>query len=104
MTTLGSEKAASWMIFEWDEAKRLSNLEKHGLEFLDVSALFGGFHVRGEAATIAGEERWWATGRIDDVLATVIFTRRGDAIRVISLRRARHEERRRYQALHLGRA
>lgn len=23
------------MVFEWDEAKRLSNLEKHGLDFVD---------------------------------------------------------------------
>ncbi len=92
------------MIFEWDEAKRLSNLEQHGLEFLDVDALLDGAHVQGKATTVAGEERWWAMGRIDDVLAAVIFTRRGDAIQVISLRRARHEERRRYQTLHLGRA
>ena len=92
------------MIFEWDEAKRLSNLEKHGLEFLDVDLLFAGPHIEAEATTVAGEERQAATGPINDVLATVFFTRRGEAIRVISLRRARHEERRRYQALHPGRA
>ena len=73
------------MIFEWDEAKRLSNLEKHDLEFLDVDLLFAGPHIEAEATTVAGEERWAATRPIDDVPATVIFTRRGDAIRVIFL-------------------
>lgn len=92
------------MIVEWDEARQRPNGEKHGLDFLDVNLLFGNAHIEARAATVAGEERWAATGLINDVLATVIFARRGDAIRVISLRRARHDERQRYQALHLGRA
>jgi uncharacterized DUF497 family protein len=27
-------------MFEWDEDKRLLNLEKHGLDFIDVQVLF----------------------------------------------------------------
>jgi len=30
------------MEFEWDEAKRLSNLEKHRIDFADVEAIFDG--------------------------------------------------------------
>lgn len=30
------------MEFEWDEAKRLANLRKHGIDFLDVSIVFEG--------------------------------------------------------------
>lgn len=28
--------------FEWDEAKRLANLDKHGLDFIDSIELFDG--------------------------------------------------------------
>jgi hypothetical protein len=31
--------------FEWDEQKRLSNLEKHGLDFLDAAVVFETPHV-----------------------------------------------------------
>ena len=30
------------MEFEWDESKRLANLQKHGLDFTDGQALFDG--------------------------------------------------------------
>jgi uncharacterized protein len=30
------------MRFEWDERKRLSNLAKHGLDFLDADLIFRG--------------------------------------------------------------
>ena len=30
------------MDFEWDEDKRLANLRKHGLDFVDAEALFDG--------------------------------------------------------------
>jgi len=30
------------MDFEWDEAKRLANLEKHGVDFLRAQMLFDG--------------------------------------------------------------
>jgi len=33
------------MTFEWDERKRLSNLEKHGLDFFDVITVFESPHV-----------------------------------------------------------
>ncbi len=32
----------SVMEFEWDEAKRLSNLDKHGIDFLDIEEVFNG--------------------------------------------------------------
>ncbi len=30
------------MEYEWDEAKRLANLRKHGIDFTDVPAVFDG--------------------------------------------------------------
>jgi uncharacterized DUF497 family protein len=89
---------------EWDEAKRLSNVAKHGLDFRDAAQLFAEPVLESEARTIAGERRWQMTGRIGRAIVTLIFTRRGEIIRVISLRRARHAERTRYQILYDRRA
>ncbi|MBI5714567.1 MAG: BrnT family toxin, partial [Chloroflexi bacterium] len=30
------------MRFEWDEAKRLTNIKKHGIDFSDVPPMFDG--------------------------------------------------------------
>jgi uncharacterized protein len=30
------------MEFEWDEAKRLANLDKHGIDFVDIPEVFEG--------------------------------------------------------------
>ena len=38
------------MEFEWDESKRLSNLDKHGIDFEDVLAVFAGSIVTVEDA------------------------------------------------------
>jgi uncharacterized protein len=90
------------MRFEWDERKRLSNLEKHGLDFLDVLAVFEDSHVEVPSASRGGEERFLAIGTFEGRYVTVVYTARGEAIRVISFRRARHEERQTYQNLYGG--
>ncbi len=86
--------------FEWDEEKRLSNIEKHSLDFLDADLLFSGPRIEGAAKTVEGEERKATTGMIEDVYVTAIFTMRGNTIRIISLRRARNGEKKRHQELH----
>lgn len=90
------------MEFEWDEAKRAANIEKHGIDFLDAAIVFAGPYLTGTARTMEGETRWLAVGMLDDVPVTVIFTRRRGVIRLISMRSARREERRRYQAIFGG--
>jgi uncharacterized DUF497 family protein len=88
------------MEFEWHEEKRLANIEKHGIDFLDADIVFGGPHLVGFARTVEGEARWMAVGMLDDVYVTVIFTPRGSTIRrLISMRRARRGERERHQDL-----
>jgi hypothetical protein len=53
------------MKFEWDEEKRLSNIEKHGFDFVGVEKVF-----EGETATILddrfdyGEERFVTFGHL----------------------------------------
>jgi uncharacterized DUF497 family protein len=90
------------MSIEWDELKRRSNLEKHGLDFLDVSAVFEAPHVVVPSAYGGDEERFLAIGLFEDRFVTVVYTTRGDSLRVISFRRARYEERQRYQEIFAG--
>jgi hypothetical protein len=47
------------MEFEWDEAKRLANLRKHGIDFIDVLAVFDGDTVIVEDERYSyGEQRF----------------------------------------------
>lgn len=87
------------MHFEWDEAKRHSNKEKHGLDFLDVFEVFDGPHVVVPSRHDSDEERQLAVGLLDGRFVTVVYTFRESAIRVISFRRARYEERRKHHEL-----
>lgn len=90
------------MYFEWNQEKRLSNIEKHGIDFLDADIFFGSPHLVGPARAVEGELRWLAVGMIDDVYVTTIFTRRGDTVRIISMRSARDGERKRHQKVFNG--
>ena len=90
-------------MFEWDEGKRESNLEKHGLDFLDARLLFDGrptvsIPARSEAEARVLTVGWLESGK----LYTVIWTQRDKARRIISFRRARHAEERAYHALCSG--
>ena len=88
------------MNFEWDERKRRSNLEKHGLDFIDVSAVFEDPHVVVPSVHKSEEERFLAIGLLEGRYVTVVYTVRAEAMRIISFRRARHEEREKYQDLY----
>ncbi|HXY58809.1 MAG TPA: BrnT family toxin [Methylocystis sp.] len=78
----------------WDEPKRLSNLDKHGLDF---AALTPDFFL-GALVVPAKEGRFAAIGRLANGTIVVIFARRGSkAISVISMRRASRKERERLE-------
>lgn len=88
------------MRFEWDERKRRSNLAKHGLDFFDVSVVFESPYIVVPSAYEGEEDRFLAIGVLEGRLVTVVCTTRSEAIRIISFRRARHEERQKYQELY----
>ena len=77
------------MRFEWDDAKRDLNLAKHGIAFDRAVELFDGRPIYEQPSEFSFEERWLTTGLLDDVLVTAVWTRRDDAVRLISVRRAR---------------
>jgi uncharacterized DUF497 family protein len=83
------------MIFEWDEAKNRSNIQKHGFDFSDAEDMFRGLLlVRPDAREEYGEERWMGIGMIRGRVAFVAFAEPShDTVRIISLRKADHEER-----------
>jgi uncharacterized DUF497 family protein len=83
--------------FVWDERKRLSNIEKHGIDFQDAIEVFSDPDALSFQSRVEHEEdRYLIIGRCQGRVITVIFTWRGDTIRVISARMARREERQRY--------
>ena len=88
------------MRFAWDERKRLSNLEKHGLDFFDVSSIFEAPHIAVPSAHEGEEERFLAIGVFEGRFVMIVYTIRSEAIRIISFRRARHGERQKYQELY----
>jgi uncharacterized DUF497 family protein len=89
------------MDFEWDEAKRLSNIAKHQIDFVDVMVVFDGRPFLEWDSPYEGEARLLRMALVEGVGLTVVWTVRGtDRVRIISARRSRDDEERRYQALH----
>jgi uncharacterized DUF497 family protein len=85
------------MGFEWDEAKRLANLDKHGIDFIDVSEVFDGDIVTVEDERYSyGEQRFVTFGLLQGRVIAVVHTDRGESIRIISARKATKYEQRTY--------
>lgn len=83
--------------YEWDPAKARANAAKHGIRFADAVAVFDD----GRALTIDDShpaERRFVTVGMDAFgrVLVVVYTWRGDAIRLISARKAARSERMRY--------
>jgi uncharacterized DUF497 family protein len=86
-------------VFVWDEPKLKSNLEKHGLDFKDAHLVYDNPEKYTYDSSRKGERRWMdiAVAVIHGKLLTLIYTERGDQIRVISLRPASREELEQYE-------
>ena len=86
------------MKFEWDEAKRLSNIAKHGIDFRDAPDLFHNpYLILKDIRCNYGEERFLAMGQIGNRPMVLVFTEREEKIRIISLRKANSREQEKYQ-------
>lgn len=87
------------MLFEWDEQKRGTNFDKHGIDLADAVRLFDGpILERRDDRRNYGEIRIVALGPVEGVVLSVVYTKRGTAIRLISARRANRDERETYHA------
>jgi len=80
-------------VFDWDEPKRAANLSKHGVDFAAVETFEWRFAlIAPDLRPDCAETRFQAIGPIGERLHVLVFTPRGDVIRVISLRKANDRE------------
>jgi uncharacterized DUF497 family protein len=84
------------MDVEFDPAKSAANLEKHGIDFNRAQWLWRDPDRLEIPARSIDEARTQVIGRIGDVVWSAFITKRGDRIRIISVRRARDEEKAAY--------
>jgi uncharacterized DUF497 family protein len=80
------------MAFEFDSRKSAANLAKHGIDFVEAQRLWEDPDLLVIPARTEDEPRWLIIGRIDAKLWSAVVTSRGDAIRIISVRRSRDDE------------
>jgi len=86
------------MEFDWDEAKRQANLEKHGIDFAEAEMIFAQpMIIKPDKRRDYQEERWAALGRLKDLVVYLAYTLRGGKVRLISLRQANRKERKIYE-------
>ncbi len=81
------------MVFEWDEAKRLTNIIKHGYDFSDAQRVAWNRALVAQVQDVRGEERKLVYAPLDGRLIVIIYTLRDDAMRLISMRAANRRER-----------
>jgi len=85
-------------MIEFDPDKDARNIAVHGISLAAAQTLLAGFTVeRIDERRAYGETRIIAIGEIGGVEFTCVYTRRGEAYRPISLRRADRKERDVYQ-------
>jgi hypothetical protein len=78
--------------FEFDESKSESNLEKHGINFVDAQLLWSDPRLLEIPAKTEDEPRYLLIGLINGKHWSAVITYRGANIRLISVRRSRVEE------------
>jgi len=85
------------MEIDYDPAKDVLNMRKHGVRLGDAARFeWETAHVEEDDRFDYGEQRFKATGYIGQRLYTLIFCMRGEVTRIISLRRTDPREYRRY--------
>jgi uncharacterized DUF497 family protein len=84
--------------FEWDDKKAARNYAKHGVSFKEAMNVFRDPFAIGELDNweAYGEERFILIGMAGNRLLNVVYTERGERIRIISSRRATKHERENY--------
>lgn len=81
------------MRFEWDEAKRRTNIRLHEIDFVDVVEVF-----QHETLTVIDdryeypETRFLTLGLVNGAVFAVSHTETDDVVRIISARKAQKDE------------
>lgn len=81
------------MRVEFDQAKRDVTLAERGLDFADAINVFEGRSITFEdERRVYGESRFITIGELGQRMVVIVWTPRGDARRIISMRRANDRE------------
>ena len=89
------------MEFEWDPFKAAGNYRKHGVRFAEAVTVFEDEAMLTMSDENSEEARFVAlgAGSLGRILV-VIYTTRGDSVRIISARKATRSERAEYERQH----
>jgi uncharacterized DUF497 family protein len=82
----------------WTEAKRAKTLQERGLDFARAAEVFAALHAT--RATHGGptdETRYTTAGFLEDRMVVMVWTPRGAARHIISMRHAHAKEQRLWQ-------
>ena len=82
---------------EFDAEKRRLTLDHRGVDMARAGEVFQGpFLTYQDLRVEYGEERWITIGLLDDRMVFLAWTKRGDRIRIISMRKTNAREQRRH--------
>ena len=86
------------MKFIWDANKNSANIEKHGFDFSDAESVYENPHfIFEDTRQDYGEKRFTVIGWIKSRLVVLIYTKRNEYHRIISLRKANEREKKRFE-------
>jgi len=86
------------VLFEWDENKAKSNIQKHGVTFEEAAEVFFDPFYQTGGASVNDEERDFIIGyTFSQRLLLAVYTERSDRTRIISARPATRAERKVYE-------
>jgi uncharacterized DUF497 family protein len=81
------------VLITFDHAKRDKTLAKRGLDFQRADEAFAGIHLtRADDRRDYGEPRFVTAGWLDQRIVVIVWTPRGAARRIISMRKANERE------------
>ena len=78
----------------WDEEKRQTNINKHGIYLAEIPRLFKKNHWIEDYDTLhsEGEDRWRVLGLLDGNVVYCVYTQRESTRRIITARLATNAE------------
>jgi uncharacterized DUF497 family protein len=82
--------------FEWDDRKAARNVRDHGITFEEARAAFDDPDNVEEDDADPDEERYKRLCRLNQDVLMVVYTERGNRIRILSARPANKHEQRTY--------
>lgn len=86
------------MELTFDADKRAQTLRARGLDFADAAKVFAGHHFTAlDGRKNYGEDRYITVGTLESRMVVIVWTPRGAARRIISMRKANEREQERYR-------